>query len=383
MKALAPALLSLALAACAVAPPAPAPERLFADALFAPPSAPVDARKVFAASEAMKRYLATELAGLEGTKGRQRALLEALRDKAQLRLEYDAAYTRNAAEAFEARTGNCLSLVIMTAALAKEMGVGVQYQKVFVDETWSRQGDIYLSIGHVNLTLGVRPPKLGSRIDDGEQLTVDFLPPPDLKGINWMVIPERTILAMYMNNRAAESLAAGRPDDAYWYARESIASDPDFVTAYNTMGVIYQRHGRPAEAARILAFALDREPRNTHVMSNLANAYASLGRLPEARALEARVAQLQPEPPFVYFNRGMAAMREGDWRAARDLFAKEVARAPYYHEFHFWLALSLANLGESEDARRHLALAMENSTTRQDHDLYAAKLRRIQSARVH
>ena len=76
-------------------------------------------------------------------------------------------------------------------------------------------------------------------------------------------------------------------------------------------------------------------------------------------------------------------MREGDFRQARALFAKEVDRAPYYHEFHFWLALALANLGESEGARRHLALALENSTTRRDHDIYAAKLQRISSGRAH
>ncbi len=383
MRALAPALASLALAACAVAPPSPVAVDVFADRLFGPPSAPVDARQVFAASPAMTRYLATELGDLPGSKGRQQALLDALRNKAQLKLEYDAAYTRNAAEAFDARTGNCLSLVIMTAALAKELGVGVQYQKVFVEETWSRQGDIYLSIGHVNLTLGRRPPQLGTRLDDGEQLTVDFLPPPDLRGINWKVIPERTIVAMYMNNRAAESLAAGSLDDAYWFAREAVASDRDFVTAYNTLGVIYQRKGHPAQSAHVLALALEREPRNTHVMSNLANAYSTLGRTAEANALERRVAELEPNPPFANFNSGLAAMQRGDYRAARDLFAKEVDRAPYYHEFHFWLAQALAKLGEDEQARQHLALAMENSTTRRDHDLYAAKLARIRSARVH
>ena len=64
--------------------------------------------------------------------------------------------TRNAAQAFAARSGNCLSLVIMTAAFAKELGLTVAYQKVFVDDTWARTGDIYLSIGHVNVTLAPR-----------------------------------------------------------------------------------------------------------------------------------------------------------------------------------------------------------------------------------
>jgi tetratricopeptide (TPR) repeat protein len=383
MRTCAPALLSLLLGACAAVPPAPESGRFLADRLFAAPSQRVDARSVFALSDEMRRYLATELADVPGSKGRQQALVEALRSKAGLKLEYDAGYTRNAAQAFEARTGNCLSLVIMTAALAKEMGVGVRYQSVFVDETWSRRDDLYFSVGHVNLTLGRRPPQLGTRIDDGESITIDFLPPPELRGMNWRVIGEKTIVAMYMNNRAAESLASGRIDDAYWFAREALRQDDEFLAAYNTLGVVYQRAGRFGEAARVLAWALDREPRNTTVMSNLANAYASLGRAAEAKALESRLAALDPEPPFAFFNQGLEAMRRGDYGAARDLFAKEVDRAPYYHEFHFWLALALAQLGETEGAKRHLALAMENSTTRKEHDLYAAKLDRLRSARLH
>ena len=37
-----------------------------------------------------------------------------------------------------------------------------------------------------------------------------------------MAVGEDTILAMYMNNRAAEALVRGRVDDAYWLAREAI-----------------------------------------------------------------------------------------------------------------------------------------------------------------
>jgi Tfp pilus assembly protein PilF len=382
MKTWALLLLSLALGGCAVAPPVPESGRFFADSLFSAPSERIDASTVFAVNDAMREYLVTEIGYVPGSKGRQRALAESLRNNG-VKLEYDAAITRNAAEAFDGRTGNCLSLVIMTAALAREMGVGVRYQSVFVDETWNRIGDLYFSIGHVNLTLGTRPPSLGSRIDDGESLMVDFQPPRDLRGLNWQVVEEKTILAMYMNNRAAESLAAGKADDAYWFAREAIRQDPQFTSSYNTLGIIYHRRGHLAEAARTLAYALEREPRNTHVMSNLVPVLAGLGRTTESRELEQRLAQLEPDPPFTFFNRGLAAMRDGDFRAARDLFAREVDRAPYYHEFHFWLALALANLGDTERARQHLSLAMENSTSRKDHDIYAAKLDRIRSVRLH
>lgn len=377
-----PFALLLALAACAVAPPQPPAHPYFADELFRPPSKQVDPAGVFAVSDEMRRYLAANVVNEMGAKGRQRALAQALGSDADLRLDYDSTYTRNAAEAFAARSGNCLSLVIMTAALAKQMGIEVSYHSVRDDDIWSRDGDMYFSVGHVNVTLGGKPPALGTRIDDGEQLTIDFLPVRDIREYKWRLLKEQTIVAMYMNNRAAESLAAGNIDDAYWHVRAAILADPNFATLFNTLGVVYLRHGNPARAEQALVHGLHGDPGSTTLMSNLSAAYARQGRMEQARELDARIAKADPNPPFAFFNRGLLAMKAGDYRRARDLFAAEVKRAPKYDEFHFWLGLALFNLGEADQAREHLALAIANSTTRKDHDLYAAKLARIQSAQA-
>ena len=77
----------------------------------------------------------------------------------------------------------------------------------------------------------------------------------------------------------------------------------------------------------------------------------------------------------------MPAMRLGDFKAARQLFAKEVERDPYYHESHFWLGVANVQLGNLEEARKHLDLALEHSTTRNERELYTAKLERIRSYR--
>jgi Flp pilus assembly protein TadD len=376
-------LLALGVAGCSLAPVAGDPARFAADRLFAPPSRPIDADRVFAVSEPMRRYIAERIEPMQGTRSRQRALVESLRAKDELKLEYDAAYTRNAAEAFDARTGNCLSLVIMTGAFAHALGVEARYRVVNVEETWARRGDIYFSVGHVNITLGRRVGAMTARFDDSERFTVDFQPPPrHVPYGRWQEIEEKTVLAMYLNNRAAETFAEGRLDDAYWFAREATVRDPAFVAAYNTLGVIYRRRGLHEEAARVLAWALEREPRNTSVLSNLANAYASLGREGEAAALRERLARLDPEPAFAWFNQGVSAMQRGDYRAARGFFEKELDRSPDYHEFHFWLALALVNLGENEEARRHLKRARETATTREEHDRYAAALQRLPSGRA-
>jgi Flp pilus assembly protein TadD len=171
----------------------------------------------------------------------------------------------------------------------------------------------------------------------------------------------------------------GLVNNAYWWARAAIVQDPGFVSSYNTLGIIYHRHGNLAEAEKVLAYALELEPRSPHVMSNLVSVLNAQGRVAESRILARKLEQMEPDPPFSFFDRGLTAMRNGDFKAARDLFAKEVDRTPYYHEFHFWLAVAYVGLGEMEQAKEQLTIAMEYSTTRNDRDLYAAKLDRIRS----
>src|SRR5881396_2589033 len=209
MKHLAVPALCILLAACAHTPVAQPPAQLFSDQLFAAPSERIRADDVFALSDEMKRYLETEMAGRLLNKGLQKGLIDALYSKNQLRLEYDAAITRNASQAFEARSGNCLSLVIMTAAFAKALGLSVEYQGAFIEPSWSRVGGMYFLSGHVNLTLGGR--STGAR--SSELLTVDFLPPEQLRVLRTRVIAEATIVAMYMNNRAAELRVRGRSEE--------------------------------------------------------------------------------------------------------------------------------------------------------------------------
>ena len=382
MKGWAVSLLSLLIAACASAPIAPRNTALFNDRLFVPPSERVGVDEVFALSPEMEHFLNVEIAEELSSKGARQGLVDAIYRDGQLKIEYDSVMTRNAAQAFAARSGNCLSLVIMTAAFAKALRLPVTFQTVSADETVSRSDDIQFFIGHVNLTLGGVHAFVGLRSTSPDLMTVDFLPPQQITGMRARPIAENTIVAMYLNNRAAELFARGQVNDAYWWARAAVDQDPGFVSSYNTLGVIYRRHGNLAESQRVLAYAMERDPKNTRVMSNLIGVLTDLGRVAEARDLSRKLEQMDPNPVFSYFDSGRKAMRDGNFSVARDLFAKEVDRAPYYHEFHYWLANAYFALGEISRAQRELALALEYSTTRRDHDVYASKLDRIRAHQV-
>ena len=383
MKALAAALTALLLVTgCATAPPMPPSTDLLHDELFAKPSVAIEPEQALALSAPMRAYLETRLSRVPSGVDRRRWLIDALYKKGELQLEYDATLTRTAAQAFEARSGNCLALVMMTGAFAKALGLGVRYQVVLGEESFDRAGNLSISIGHVNLTLDDRMNQIGMRTTERDPWTIDFMPPRDGRVWRVRMVDENTVVAMFLNNRAVEALVQGRRDDAYWWVREAIRRDPDLLNAYVTLGVVYRSRQQPALAEAVLAQVSAREPNNTQALANRILALGDLGRGAEAAVLQQRLDQLDPHPRFGDFRLGMAALRERRFEDARRLFQREVDRAPDYHEFHFWLAVAYAELNDRQHAAQHLARAMEASTTRKDHDIYAAKLDRLKALRT-
>jgi tetratricopeptide (TPR) repeat protein len=364
------------LTGCAVVEPAPAPPTdVFVDGAFRAPSVPITPDEAFALSPAMRRFAENEMHAEIRQKGLRQGLIDALYTRGRLQLDYDAEATRTAAQAFADRRGNCMSLVLMTAAFARHLGIPVRFNSVYLEENWSRANGLYFVAGHVNISLGraLQSPQ-GLVFGDPELLTIDFLPVQQLRSIRSRPIEESTVLAMFLNNRAAEALLEGRVDDAYWWAREAIRTDARWLASYNTLSVLYRRKGLYDRAESTLRLVLEREPENTQAMSNLVLVLSDLGRRQEAQAYADQLAQIQPVPPYKYFDEGVEAMRQGDFAGARALFRKEIARAAYVPEFHFWLGLANYGLGDVSGARGEVAKALENSATAKDRELYGAKL---------
>jgi Tfp pilus assembly protein PilF len=371
----------LILSGCADLAPrhGPALPPLFADAAFKPPSTPVNADALFTLSPAMRAYLRrAPLASALRQKGAE-GLVDALYRKGDLKIQYDASSTRTAAEAFDARAGNCLSLVVMTAAFARELGLAVRFQSVGVDDSWSRNNGLYLVSTHINLAIGAAPVDRIGVASSAPMLVVDFLPQQDARAFTALTIDEDDVAAMFLNNRAAEALVANQLDDAYWWARAAVLKRPAAVQAYNTLAVVYQRHGQLALAEQVYRAALAREPENLLLLRNLQPVLAAQGRQLEAQSLAQQLAAIEPTPPFYFFNQGVTAYEKGEYVSAKALFAREVKRMPYYDEFHFWLALACLRLGESDQARVQLALAFDTSTRSATRDLYAGKLAHLRS----
>lgn len=348
-------------------------EDLWDDAHFGSPALPA-AEPLFALSPAMRGFLATEMRAAARQHGALNGLFRALQQDGRLRLEYDASLTRTASEAFEARAGNCLSLVLMTAALAREMGLSVQYQLVEVPDIWSRSDQFLLLNLHVNLSLGSGPLALGStRSWDAGRTLIDFQPFEDPRLARVRPLGEPTLVAMYFNNRAVERMEQGDPAGAYAALRAALRADPAHLNALNTLAVLYRRAGLPARAEAALRLALALEAHNRHAAANLALLLRASGRAAEAERLEANL----PAPPFADFDRGLQLAGQAQWEPALRAFERQLRRSPDFHGLHFQLARVHFELGHLEQARRHLEEAAEQASTLGLRSRYETKLKAL------
>ncbi|HEY1078417.1 MAG TPA: tetratricopeptide repeat protein [Fontimonas sp.] len=376
-------LAALGLGACASTTPRVDVDPLFADRQFPDRVAVPTADEIFALSPQAREYLNDAVERrVRGNRSPAYALYDIVHN--DLKLDYDTAVSRTAREAFEARAGNCLSLVILTGAMARELELPVAYQSIYGFETWSRAEGLAFLSGHVNLVLDTHPRADGFVVSAFErELVIDFVEDARSTLSHARQIREDTLVAMFLNNRAAELMAGGQLDAAYWFVRAAMKSDPQYWSAYNTLAVIYLRHGDLRGAERALDAALLREPANPQMLTNLAKVLSRAGRQREAEAVRQRLAAVEPYPPFYFLDRGKAALAAGDADAALALFGKELKRMPYDHELHFNIALAELEQGEMPQAREHLTLALRNSGSRNQRAIYASKLEHLRTLEVH
>lgn len=357
--------------------------RVLDDAAFTTsrPLPAVDPEEGVRASEPMQRFVRQDLAPLVRRHGPQRALGMVLQRSGWIEVDYDDTRTRTAAEAFAQRSGNCLSLVMMTAALANEMGLRVYFQEALSAEQWSRRAGLHVASGHVNVTL-TKPRPIGPSVsyDSAAALTIDFIPSADAQRQRTRLVSLDTLLAMYANNRAVESMIDGNLPLAYAWGRAAIARDPRFLHAANTLAVIYLRAGHFAAAERTQRDVLARDPVNTRALGNLVSAVRAQGRVDEAEALQHELAAIEPVRPFHYFELGTQALAAGEVTVARELLRKELARDADYHETHHALAQAEARLGNVKEARDHLERAATLSPEGATRSRYIAKLEKLKHA---
>jgi len=251
--------------------------------------------------------------------------------------------TLSAAEAFEQRAGNCLTLVNLFIALARSAGLPAYPIEVGDFESFSRRGGTVLRSTHVIGGLEVGG-------EAGLQVwTVDFLPDRPKAYRRVRALTDDRYAALFYNSVAAEALLAGELGRADRLFRTALAHDPAAADAWSNWAVHAARSGDRRTAHARYAKALELEPTHLSALTNLAALHRLEGRTAEAEVLEARALAERSQSPYFLAERALRELRRSRLDEAERLLRRARAIDETIPEIH--LALGRIDLERGREAR--------------------------------
>ena len=338
--------MSVSLLLCGCVTPALPPPVLAGDletALGAPAAAAV-AEDPFYLTETDRFWLAERIDG-SGSEGvRFRALLALFEDEGELALEYDLSASTSATRTLAARRGNCLSFTVLFVALARALGIEAHVQEVSMPAAWSRLGELAVANRHV-----VAWGRVSGRawaVDFG-RFTVATTTPRRL-------LDDREVRAVLASNQGASQLAS--ETDALPLLRAALRIDENLAQGWANLGVGLARTGSLAAAEFAFRRALEHSPGDASALSGLLRLYRQIDPAASA-ALERIMPKLVERSPWVRYNRGQEAFRQGDLPTARRAFEAAVQTAPDEPWFHLAVVRTRASMGDRQGTRRALRRA--------------------------
>ena len=294
------------------------------------------------------------------------------------RLDFDLLYrgdaNTTANETFHNKTANCLSLSIMTYAMATEAGLGARFQDVKVPEYWTRREGVSLLNGHINLQIVARERSSNSFYVYNKGYQIDFNPQTAKEHFIKTELSKNQVIAMFYNNKGADALLNNDRDRAYAYFAAALKVEPNFDSALVNLGFLYRVSKLYELSENVYLHALSSSPDNLTAWENLAYLYAHSGKPEQSAAILARVESKRLRNPYYHLDLGRRDFDLGKLQQALTHFNRALAIDGSRHEIFYALAKTYYALGEVVETERYLKKAKRKTKNLQEKELYQGEL---------
>ena len=285
--------------------------------------------------------------------------------------------TYTAAESLTNNGGNCMSLAILTTALANLAGIDIEYNVIFTTPVYWQKGNTLLLSSHVNV-MAHRPKKYELFEGFGfSGVVIDYYPDGgDVKGkrVNF-----EQMLAFFYQNHAVEALLANDYTLAIANAQRAYQLDPTNPETLNLLAVTYRRMGANQQAGEIFRFATEHNLASINLINNYA-LYARLnGDAETAVKLDSILEEADDPNPYAWVKLGFDALSQKDASKARHYFKVALRHAPYLAEAHFGIAQSYYLEDSPEQAVKAMERAVSEAFDTESRQRYREKLSVLRS----
>lgn len=269
---------------------------------------------------------------------RLQRLVGFIEDETGLGIRYREGATASAAEVAALGEADCVGFTLLFLAMAREIGLRAQPQRIAHVLSW--QGDartVYRS-GHVNARVRI----------DGRLATVDFAARDLLTDSPPRLIDDAQLLAQYHGNLAMRALASGDATRTASELRTALQLEPDDAALWSNLGVLHARRGDAQAAETAYLRALSLAPAQPAALANLIALRDARGE--DVSALSRQLAESQARDPFHPVLLATRAITVGDDAAAIDHYREAIRRMPRQPRLHAALAALHVRVGEHRQA---------------------------------
>lgn len=282
--------------------------------------------------------------------------------------------TLSASTTIETRSGNCMSLALVTTAFARLADIEIGWQLADADPVYSSEGSVIYSADHIQTRLYRPEFSLTSHsVAFGRPyLLVDYY--TDNAPSAGTVLSETEMIALVYQNLAVEALADDRLDESFWHLRAALEYDPANSNLYNTLAVVHRRAGDSRTAEALYRFALDEFGDRLIILRNYRKLLLAENRVEDADRLERRIMVLPDPDPYPLLGLADEAADQGKPDVALAYYKRAAEVAPYLHEVYLKMARIHMQQGDLKRAERALRKARDNAWADSDQQRYQAKL---------
>lgn len=277
--------------------------------------------------------------------------------------------TTPAHEVMRSGSANCVSLALLTKALADVAGIDVRFRATYREPVIDVRGDLLLQATHVRGYLGSH---LAADPLHSSQLYIDYFRGP-LSYQGDFLSTDRFKATVY-NNLAAEALLRGDLNQAFALIQTSLQHDNQFIPAINLMAVLLRRQQQPELAQQWYQYGLAVAPQHLALLHNYQVLAAQLGDQPLVQQLEQDLALADSDDPFELYIQAVQAEQAGREAQAISFYQRLQKKVPYLLQANQALLRHYLKHHQYQAARELLEEALEYSYEPEKRSLLQHKL---------
>ncbi|WP_154224201.1 tetratricopeptide repeat protein [Marinicella rhabdoformis] len=284
-----------------------------------------------------------------------------------------------ASDALELNSGNCLSLAILTKALAQMSNVAIQYELAKTPGVFQRESGFLLNSQHIRTVIYdkhvTNVPMFSSK---DLKIKIDYF--STLGSRTLRKVKKEEFYAMFYSNRAAESMIDGQLETAYWHLKEAIQLDKDNLVAINMLGVLYDRMGHVDFAERLFEYGLSFGHDQLEMLNNYHKLLVRNNRVNKAQEIAVIIDEYNDPNPFKWLDLADQELKNKNYLRAIKFYEKAIQKADYLHQPYAGLAKANFFLGRTNQAIKAITKAIENSHNGQVVSVYQSKYDHMKSS---